>query len=105
MNQDQRLQSLEQEVARLRSVIQEFCTLMQEAGGEQNMLFAAVLALIESSSNPLTLDLVLRRELDSVESSAVFQAQHEGQLEGAQAARSTFLRALEIAGSKTIDRS
>ena len=100
MNSDQRIAALEQEVARLRSVLQEFGALIQEAGGEQNMMFAAVLALIESSSNPKELSHVLRRELASVETTAVFQATDEGQLEGAQAAHAGFLRALENAETR-----
>ena len=104
MNPDDRLAALEQEVARLRSLLEQLGTLGQEAGGEQNMLFAAVLALVESASNPLSLSPVLRRELEAVETSAVFQAAHEGQLEGAQAARANFLNALEIAVTKNPDR-
>jgi hypothetical protein len=103
MSPDERLVVLEQEVARLRSVLQEFGTLIQEAGGEQNMMFAAVLALIESASNPKELGPVLRRELDSVETTAVFQAAHEGQLEGAQAAHANFLRALETSESQNLN--
>ena len=102
MNQKERLAFLEQEVARLHSVVQELGTLIQESGGEQNMIFAAVLSLIESASDPRQLGEVLLRELSAVESTAVFQASHEGQLEGAQSAHANFLRALEIAGKRNL---
>lgn len=102
MTSEERLSALEQEVARLRSVLQEFGTHIQEQGGEQNMLFAVTLALIESTSNPAELGPILKRELSAVESKAVFEATHEGQLVGAQAAHANILRALEFADKKTI---
>jgi hypothetical protein len=98
MDIESRIASLEQEILRQKAVLQEFGTLIQEAGGEQNILFAAALALVESSQNPHVLGPILRREIGTVEAIAVSQAQSEGQVSGAQAAHTDFLRALETAG-------
>jgi hypothetical protein len=97
MDIESRIATLEQEVLRLRTVLQEFGTLIQEAGGEQNVLFAAALALVESSQSPQVLGPILRRAMGTVEAIAVSQAVDEGQVTGAQSAYADFLRALETA--------
>ena len=63
------------------------------------MLYAAVIALIESSQVPDKLGPILRKELAQVDSVAVFQAQEEEQIQAGQDAQNDLLTAIGKAES------
>ena len=94
MSPDERHAILERKVLRLQSVVAEFGKLIRESLAEQNMMFAEVLSLIESSQSPNKLGPILRNELAKVDSVAVFQANDEGQIQAGQDAQIALLSAL-----------
>ncbi len=80
MDIESRISLPEHETLPQRAVLNEFESLIQEAGRDQNIAFAGALSPVESSQHPHVLCPNLFREIGTVDAIAASQAYSEDQV-------------------------
>lgn len=97
MTSEDRIATLEKELAKLRADFSEAIEIIQYLGGQDRAFEAAVLAVIATHPHPELLEPALNENLARTEAGIVHQSQSDAHLQGMQEAQNVLLAALKNA--------
>lgn len=94
MDQEQRIQAIEQRLAKSESGFREAVDLALFLGGSERVFQSALLAVLETHPNKAALRQLLETRTEQAQNAVLFDSQSEAHLQGAQDARTLILAAL-----------